>query len=382
MKNLHLKQTQHMIRLFSLVACLFTTAILTAQVVTTDPIFPTVDDTVTITFDASQGNGALAGFEGTVYAHTGVITTESTSPSDWRYVKTDWAVDDPAVEMTRVGPDLYQITYQIQNYYGIPDEEKDDVLEMSFVFRNLDGAIVGRAEDGSDIFTPVFSQGSDLLTTLLQPNDEQLLTQAGDSITVRAAASKVADLRLEDNGELITAIEGRELNIRFPVGEAGNHLVTFTADDGSSVRTESFQYFVVREDLAAVDPPEDLLPGINRVGDTSVVLRLDAPGKENVFVIGSFNDWQLDSGYRMRRATNDTTFWLPINGLSPDSMYIFQYLVDGDLKIADPFSELVLDPVHDGEIGPDLWPGLPDYPSDKTSGIATLLRPRGSQYVW
>ncbi|MEL6654110.1 MAG: hypothetical protein AAFQ87_25220, partial [Bacteroidota bacterium] len=32
-----------------------------AQVVSVDPIFPTVEDTVTITFDASEGNGELLG---------------------------------------------------------------------------------------------------------------------------------------------------------------------------------------------------------------------------------------------------------------------------------------------------------------------------------
>jgi hypothetical protein len=59
--------------------------------VTCLPVFPKTDDDVTITFDATQGNGALAGVS-PVYAHAGVITNQSNSPSDWKYVKTTWGV--------------------------------------------------------------------------------------------------------------------------------------------------------------------------------------------------------------------------------------------------------------------------------------------------
>ena len=45
--------------------------VIPAQVVSVDPAFPTQNDTVTITFDATEGNGALVGFV-PVYAHTGI----------------------------------------------------------------------------------------------------------------------------------------------------------------------------------------------------------------------------------------------------------------------------------------------------------------------
>ena len=52
------------------------------QVVTTIPVFPTADVPVTIIFDATQGNGALADVPSPIYAHTGLITTESNSPTN------------------------------------------------------------------------------------------------------------------------------------------------------------------------------------------------------------------------------------------------------------------------------------------------------------
>ena len=58
---------------------------LNAQIVWTEPAFPTADDQVTLYYDIAEGNGALLSattFPGGpfVYAHTGVITSESTSP--------------------------------------------------------------------------------------------------------------------------------------------------------------------------------------------------------------------------------------------------------------------------------------------------------------
>ena len=57
-----------------------------AQLVWTTPPIPVENNAVTVNFDATQGNGALAGYAGDVYAHTGVITDKSTSSSDWKYV--------------------------------------------------------------------------------------------------------------------------------------------------------------------------------------------------------------------------------------------------------------------------------------------------------
>jgi len=71
-------------------AFLFLPVITLSQVVTFEPSFATQNDTLTLTFDATQGNGELAGFSGDVYLHTGLITDKSSSPSDWKYVQSGW----------------------------------------------------------------------------------------------------------------------------------------------------------------------------------------------------------------------------------------------------------------------------------------------------
>ena len=54
---------------------------LEAQILSITPAFPSQNDTVTVIYDASEGNGALVGYT-PVYAHAGLITNQSTSPTD------------------------------------------------------------------------------------------------------------------------------------------------------------------------------------------------------------------------------------------------------------------------------------------------------------
>ena len=57
-----------------------------AQVITYSPLQPVSNDSITIVFNANQGNGALTGAD-SVWIHTGVITDRSSYSGDWRYKK-------------------------------------------------------------------------------------------------------------------------------------------------------------------------------------------------------------------------------------------------------------------------------------------------------
>lgn len=127
-----------------------------AQVLTVMPEFPTTDDTVTIIYNAQLGNGELAGYTGEVFAHTGVITSESSNPSDWKHVVDNWGTFDSTTLMESLGNDLYRIKYHIRTFYGVATSEQ--VLSLAFVFRNQNGTLVGRSEDNTDIFYSINQQ--------------------------------------------------------------------------------------------------------------------------------------------------------------------------------------------------------------------------------
>ena len=95
------------------------------QIITADPAFPVQTDSVTITYDATQGNQGLMGYTGDVYAHTGVITTESSHSGDWKYAPA-WGDNSAKYKLERISTDLYQLRIipSIDGYYGInPGEE-------------------------------------------------------------------------------------------------------------------------------------------------------------------------------------------------------------------------------------------------------------------
>ena len=147
----------------------------------------------------------------------------------------------------------------------------------------------------------------------------------------------------------------------------------------------SFNYLPdIESELAA--RPAGLQDG-STIDDTnnSVTFSLFAPEKDFVFVIGNFNDWTADMEFLMKKDSlnaDSTWFWLEIDGLIPGEDVLFQYLVDGETKIADPYSELVLDPWNDSYIGESTFPGIPDFPSDKTDGLVSWIRLSEPEYEW
>ena len=82
--------------------------------------------------------------------------------------------------------------------------------------------------------------------------------------------------------------------------------------------------------------------------------------------------------YLMHKDTHgadSTWFWLEIDDLTPGQEYAFQYLVDGDLRVADPYSELTLHPDDDPYIPSSIYPNIPAYPYGKTSFSVGVLQP-------
>ncbi len=345
--------------------------------VTCTPVFPRVDDDVTITYNATLGNGALVGIS-PVYAHMGVITSQSTSPNDWRYVKTTWGVADPVGLMQPAGPNLWTKSFNIRAFFGIPPGEQ--VLKLAFVFRNANGTIVGRATDGSDIFYSVYPDNMGLQTALLSPASSPVLTTAGSSITVRAAASLTASLRLFDDDVLVANATGTLLEATITAG-AGVHTVSFVAEAGAQRDTARFVY-IAPLNQAPENPPAGTQYGINYIDPQTVRFQLYAPAKQVVHLIGDFNDWTPDNAYQMKRNVLGNIWWFELSGLTPGKPYRFQYLVDGTLRIADPLSTLVLDPWNDPYIPPLTYPNLLPYPTGKTSGIVSVFQTDQPPYPW
>lgn len=357
---------------------LLTGMFLQAQVITTIPTLPVADDTVTVIYDATLGNGALAGFSGDVYAHTGVITDKSSSPSDWKYVKSGWATTDASVKMLPLGNDKYQLKYHIRNYYGVP--MTDTIKKLAFVFRDAAGNTVGRAADGSDMFVDVAQAGLGL--TFLNPSSPQNILTQGGSLNILIGSSSADTVRLFINNQEVSKTANASLTYTFNATAVGFFRVTAVAEDGSNTISDSTGIYVRGPNPPVAALPTGVRDGINYINDTTVTLVLYAPLKSYVFVIGDFNNWEVSGVNYMNRTPDGNYYWKEITGLNPGEEYAYQYWVDGDLRIADPYTEKILDPWADKDIPASTYPNLKPYPTGKTTRIASVFQTAQQPYSW
>jgi 1,4-alpha-glucan branching enzyme len=346
------------------------------QVITTSPSFPTADNAVTITFDATKGAAGLSGFTGEVYAHTGVITSKSSSDSDWKYAPSKWGDNNSKYKLTSLGNNKWQLNIgpNIREYYGVPAGE--EIQKMAFVFRSKDSSKEGKGDGGTDIFVNV-SQ-TNLNARFNTPTNNSVI-EIGESINISISASGNENLRLLINGVENTTTTTNSINKNITYNTAGDYQLVAIATSGTKTAKDTIN-FVVRNPNINQARPSGLKNGINYNSNTSVTLQLYAPHKENIFVFGSFNNWIMSNQYQMKK--DGDYFWLTIDNLTAGKEYIYQYIIDGTIKIADPYTDKVLDPWNDKKISSNTYPNLIPYPTGKTTGITSVLQTGQTAFNW
>ncbi len=372
---------------------LFLPIIALSQVVTFEPSFATQNDTLTLTFDATEGNGELAGFNGDVYLHTGVITDKSSNPSDWKNVQSGWESYPAKLQVTPLGNDKWEFRYpsSVREFYSVSSGDK--VEQIALLLRGtLDGTgapdKVGRAAGGSDIFLELFE--NEVSVQFLNPGEKSKIIRTNESIEIQGLGNSPVgnlNLSLKQNGtEVAQTSVSDTVNYSFSSDSEGNFRFDLIGDDGAG-ETDSTSINIIVTDGAVTEArPAGLEDGITYgENGTSVILSLFAPGKKDVFVIGDFTDWELDFNYQMKKDSlkaDSVWFWTEITGLTPGEEYGFQYEIDGSLRIADPYSELVLHPNDDNFISESIFPNLKEYPDGKTTNYVGVLFPGKTPYQW
>ncbi len=356
-----------------------------AQLISSDPAFPTDNQSVVITFDATEGSGGLAGYTGDVYAHTGVITNLSTSGSDWKYVVTNWGQNTPATKLTRIDDDLYTLTIgpSIRDYYGVNASET--ILQMAFVFRSdapVSGTtyLEGKTATGGDIFVDVYA-GGNLNVSFLVPDSYGSLLELNDQLQVSIAADMNTELSLYVNGVLHTQVQSSSLQTTLTASSYGKYRLKAVASDGTNEVADSVYYYV-RPAVTTASLPAGVEYGINYIDDETVILALHAPQKVYAFAPGSYSNWELGDETYMKRTPDGTTYWVQLNDLTPNEAYSYQYWLNGGLKVADPYCEMILDPWSDKDIPEASYPNLLEYPEGKAEGIVSVFQTAQEEYNW
>ncbi|UIR56405.1 1,4-alpha-glucan-branching protein [Sphingobacterium sp. SRCM116780] len=356
--------------------------------VTSNQLFNYWDESITFFFDLNKGNRALVSTNETLYLHLGLITTASKDEHDWKEVATDWSKNVDAYKLIRQSDGRYAITLNpSQIFKGVNGNE---VMKIALLVRNATGTKVLRNKDGSDIYVPVATKNKAALI-FLKPNTqptyvlgtEQESYLLNEELAIEVLSNVQGKLSLSIDQVLQESVNGAlKHTFTCKLGRVGLHLITARIEANGKIFEEKLQVFVNDKPVIA-----ELPLGVKKNGITidkqkkEVSFALTAPGKLNVFLLGSFNNYQAESKYVLKQTPDGNTWWLTLTDFDFSKKYTYQFLIDGQLKIADPYSNLILDPINDTGIGSTIT-DLPAYPTNQTQGNVSVLELNKEEYVW
>ena len=356
--------------------------------VSTSPSTIEIDQQITITVDINSTATNCNGMNNPnkVYLHSGV----GTDSDAWGVsVVGNWGQDDGVGEMTNNGDGTWSITFVPQTYYGLSAAEASTITKMGMVFRSEDGSQELKDNGCSDFFLNVGA----FQVTLINPNSSGvILVNSGNQTQVLAQNNNgVANYELFVDGiSYHSASNTTFYQSSFITNITENKACQLVVTQGSSSITKNFNIYVNGTVSQAI--PNDLEQGINynTTDPSKATLVLEAPHKDFVYVVGSFNDWTPATEYAMKKDPNSDLFWLELSGLTSGEVESYQYWVFDQstisgspklVKTADPYSTLVLSPYDDPYIPADTYPNLPTYPEGQDREV-TVLQTGQTAYNW
>lgn len=367
-----------------------------AQIVKILPGTAGAGDQIELIYDASKGTAGLIGAS-SVYIHTGVVTDSPTGTA-WQYVKGNWGQDDGIGKMSKIKGEnnLWSITLSpnIREYYEVPAGVP--IFRLSMVFRNADGTKEGKGTPGNFAGGFVASNNDiyiDLnvnnFVQITKPLKEDLFLKAGVAETFQVKASGVADklsLSLDTgNGyEEVRTLQNAQI-LSYDYTASSSAKVGLKAEAIFGTDTQS----VVKElkvnllpALQNTELPAGLKKGINYHSDpTKVTLVLEAPKKDFVYVVGDFSNWEVEDKFLMNKTPDGELFWLELSNLEKAKNYVFQYWVEGSIKVGDPYADQVADPWNDQYIASSVFGDLPSY-NRQDYGIASVFKTGQEPFNW
>ena len=340
-------------------------------------VTPESNQSATILFDKT-GTG-LASYTGTIYAHTGV-TLNGTA---WTNVIGSWGNNTAQPSLTLVSGNIYRLTLtpSILTYYGVTS---GSVTKINLVFRS---------DTGTAQTTDLELNVGAFQSTLVQPTiNSTTVINSGGSLAISANnTGGNASYNLKANGVSINTVASAASYTYTHSNITTNQNYELVISLGGATQSKFFNVMVNPGTVTQALPSSTLVDGINYNSDTSkATLVVDAPGKDFIYVAGSFNNYQPTANFAMKKDPASGKFWLELTGLTPGVNYNYQYWVvdmtpiagsPALVKTADPYSTLVLSPFDDPYIPASTYPNLPAYPAGQQREV-TVLKTGETPYNW
>ena len=145
-----------------------------------------------------------------------------------------------------------------------------------------------------------------------------------------------APVTIRLNGEPLVTLLEAPLRWEIPAHalRLGRHEMVASSEGSSTTRLGRVEFWSAPE-LVVSNPPTEIRSGATPQEDGAILFALYAPGKHFVALSGDFNEWNPEADV-MHRSPDGTWWWLR-KKLDAGTWH-YQYVVDGERLIADPYS--------------------------------------------
>lgn len=333
---------------------------LTGQKVTLNPtVTPTLfkyNDQITVTYDAT-GTSLASLTDAWVWVW---IPDKGDAKSNVNPANSNTTATNPArcTKSTSSGKTLFTIVFKPSDFFA---SDISTQTQLGILLKGNDWSN-GQTTD----YLANFWDGS-FQVKLVSPTTQPLFVSNGDSIIVQAATPIAAnyvlylnDKQIDTQTSLVTY--KYKLTVSDTVKFYTVKLVT-TANSNSSQVTFTYN---IHQTSPLSARPLGIIDGINyNSSDPSkATLCFWAPNKTSVYAMGDFTNWNVDPSYLMNK--DGEHFWIEVSGLTAGTEYAFQYLVNDSLRIADPYTDKILEQ-DDNKIPSTTYPNLKTIPANALS---------------
>lgn len=364
---------------------LFTVSVFSQQQTITYTVAPTSfeeNQSVTLTFNGSSINEATWGVTGNaLYLWAWSFDSNDLNIQDCPTNGT-WTSSSETNRLTYIpGTDTYTISFVPQTFYS-----RTGIGRIGFLVKAKNATGDKKSQD---ILIEVGLFQSNLVTPAA--NSATIISSGGNLNITANNTNGNASYNLKANGVSINT-NAATANYSFNhTGITANQSYELDITQSGITQTKKFNV-IVNPGVISQALPAGLEDGINYNSSdaTKATLVLDAPGKDFVYVAGSFNNWQPSSSYAMKKDATTGKFWLELTGLTSGQSNSYQYwVVDTTpttnspalVKTADPYSTLVLSPYDDPFISAASYPSLPAFPAGIEREV-TVLQTGQVPYTW
>ncbi|HCQ12477.1 alpha-amylase family glycosyl hydrolase [Flavobacterium sp.] len=364
---------------------LFSVSVFAQQQTITYSVTPTSfeeNQSITLTFNGSSINESTWGVTGNaLYLWAWSFDSNDLNIQDCPTNGT-WTNSSETNRLTYVpGNDTYTISFVPQTFYS-----RTGIGRIGFLVKAKNATGDKKSQD---VLIEVGLFQSNLVTPAA--NSATIISSGGNLNITANNTNGNASYNLKANGVSINT-NASTSNYSFNhTGLTANQSYELDITQSGITQTKKFNV-IVNPGVISQALPAGVEDGINYNSSdaTKATLVLDAPGKDFVYVAGSFNNWQPGSAYAMKKDATTGKFWLELTGLTSGQSYSYQYwVVDTTpttnspalVKTADPYSTLVLSPFDDPFISAASYPNLPAFPNGIEREV-TVLQTGQVPYNW